>query len=98
MVEVATIAMLLSRPALHLCDTIIAEVSLRSLPNRNSFRKKAQSHEKSSPNPNLRKRQLHPACERVGVQWITWHSLRHTHGTLLHELGTPLKLSWGILT
>src|SRR5207247_478427 len=37
---------------------------------------------------NLRKRQLHPACVRAGLAPINWHSLRHTHGTLLHEQGT----------
>jgi len=42
---------------------------------------------------NLRKRQLHPACERAGVERINWHSLRHTHGTLLHEQGTPLRVA-----
>ncbi|MFI5059573.1 MAG: tyrosine-type recombinase/integrase [Candidatus Acidiferrales bacterium] len=24
---------------------------------------------------------------------ITWHSLRHTHGTLLHEQETPLRVA-----
>jgi len=41
---------------------------------------------------NLRKRQLHPACVRAGLAPITWHSLRHTRGTLLHEQGTPLRV------
>jgi len=42
---------------------------------------------------NLRRRQLQPACARAGLPKITWHSLRHTHGTLLHHLGTPLKVA-----
>lgn len=42
---------------------------------------------------NLRKRQLRPACLHAGIAPITWHTLRHTHGTLLHELGTPLKVA-----
>lgn len=42
---------------------------------------------------NLRKRQLFPACERAGIARIDWHTLRHTHGTLLHEQGTPLKVA-----
>jgi integrase len=42
---------------------------------------------------NLRKRQLHPASQRAGLGSIDWHSLRHTHGTLLHELGTPLRVA-----
>ena len=45
-----------------------------------------------APN-NLRRRQLHPACERASVERINWHSLRHTHGTLLHEQGTPLRVA-----
>jgi len=42
---------------------------------------------------NLRKRQLHPASHRAGIGMIDWHSLRHTHGTLLHEQGTPLRVA-----
>ena len=42
---------------------------------------------------NLRKRQLHPASQRAGLGLIDWHSLRHTHGTLLHEQGTPLRVA-----
>ena len=42
---------------------------------------------------NLRKRQLHPACVRAELAPITWHTLRHTHGTLLHEQGTPLRVA-----
>jgi integrase len=45
-----------------------------------------------APN-NLRKRQLTSACERAGIARIDWHTLRHTHGTLLHEQGTPLKVA-----
>jgi integrase len=42
---------------------------------------------------NLRKRQLHPASKQAGLGSIDWHSLRHTHGTLLHEQGTPLRVA-----
>lgn len=42
---------------------------------------------------NLRKRQLHPASQRAGLGSIDWHSLRHTHGTLLHEQETPLRVA-----
>jgi len=42
---------------------------------------------------NLRKRQLHPACLRAGLAPINWHALRHTHGTLLNEQGTPLRVA-----
>jgi len=42
---------------------------------------------------NLRKRGLQSACERAGLPRINWHVLRHTHGTLLHVQGTPLKVA-----
>lgn len=39
---------------------------------------------------NLLRRQLRPACERLGLSGITWHSLRHSHATLLDSTGAPL--------
>jgi len=39
---------------------------------------------------NLLRRHLRPACEKVGLQGITWHSLRHSHATLLDATGAPL--------
>jgi integrase len=42
---------------------------------------------------NLRKRQLKTACQMAGIKPIGWHTLRHTHSSLLHELGTPLKVA-----
>jgi len=42
---------------------------------------------------NLRKKSLRSACKRAGLQRIDWHALRHTHGTLLHSQGTPLKVA-----
>ena len=42
---------------------------------------------------NLRKRGLQAACKRAGLPRINWHALRHTHGTLLHVQGTPLKVA-----
>lgn len=42
---------------------------------------------------NLRKKSLRTACGRAGLQRIDWHALRHTHGTLLHAQGTPLKVA-----
>jgi len=42
---------------------------------------------------NLRKKALCTACKRAGLQRIDWHTLRHTHGTLLHSQGTPLKVA-----
>lgn len=42
---------------------------------------------------NLRRRGLQSACKRAGLPRINWHVLRHTHGTLLHVQGTPLKVA-----
>src|SRR5712692_7062163 len=42
---------------------------------------------------NLRKKSLRTACRRAGLPRIDWHTLRHTHGTLLHSQGTPLKVA-----
>src|SRR5260370_30046600 len=42
---------------------------------------------------NLRKKSLRTACKRAGLQRLDWHTLRHTHGTLLHSQGTPLKVA-----
>jgi len=39
---------------------------------------------------NLLRRQLRPACERLGLSGITWHSLRHSHATSLEATGAPL--------
>jgi hypothetical protein len=41
---------------------------------------------------NMRRRELQPACARAGIKPIDWHTLRHTHATLLHDQGTPLKI------
>jgi len=40
---------------------------------------------------NLLARILKPACKRVGLPSISWHSFRHTHATLLSDLGESLK-------
>jgi integrase len=42
---------------------------------------------------NLREKSLRTACKRAGLKRIDWHALRHTHGTLLHAQGTPLKVA-----
>jgi len=39
---------------------------------------------------NLLRRQLRPTCEKLGLLGITWHSLRHSHATLLDAAGAPL--------
>src|SRR6266513_882309 len=40
---------------------------------------------------NLLGRVLKPACKRVGLPSISWHSFRHIHATLLSDLGESLK-------
>jgi integrase len=42
---------------------------------------------------NLRNRQLRQACKSAGLAPIGWHTLRHTHSSLLHSLGIPLKVA-----
>ncbi len=39
---------------------------------------------------NVLRRQLRPACKKLGLHGITWHSLRHSHATLLDSVGAPL--------
>jgi len=46
---------------------------------------------------NLRKKKLASACRRAGVSRIDWHTLRHTYSTLLHDLGTPIKVQQSLL-
>ena len=40
---------------------------------------------------NLLRRHLRPACERAGIPPIGWHAFRHTHATLLNDLGESPK-------
>jgi integrase len=46
---------------------------------------------------NLYNRELAPACDKIGQPRISWHSFRHTHGTLLHASGEPLKTAQALL-
>jgi len=39
---------------------------------------------------NLLRRHLQPACKRLKLPLISWHSLRHSHATLLDAVGAPL--------
>ena len=39
---------------------------------------------------NLLRRHLRPACRELGIEGISWHSLRHSHATLLDTTGAPL--------
>lgn len=46
---------------------------------------------------NLLRRVLRPACEVLKLPAITWHSFRHTHATLLGEVGESLRTAQAIL-
>ena len=39
---------------------------------------------------NLLRRHLRPACQKLGLNGIGWHSLRHAHATFLNAAGAPL--------
>jgi integrase len=46
---------------------------------------------------NLYNRQLAPACDAIELPRVSWHSFRHTHATLLHEVGESLKTAQSLL-
>jgi len=46
---------------------------------------------------NLLRRVLRPTCEALELPAITWHSFRHTHATLLGEVGESLRTAQAIL-
>ena len=46
---------------------------------------------------NILKRVIHPACDRLNMVHVGWHTFRHTHATLLNELGESVKTAQAIL-
>ena len=46
---------------------------------------------------NLYNRILAPACDRIEQPRVSWHSFRHTHATLLGEVGESLKTAQALL-
>ncbi|MGC2417438.1 MAG: site-specific integrase [Candidatus Acidiferrales bacterium] len=46
---------------------------------------------------NLLRRVLQPACRELGLPVVGWHSFRHTHATLLGEVGESLRTAQAIL-
>ncbi len=46
---------------------------------------------------NLYNRELAPACDRIKLPRVSWHSFRHTHATLLGDVGGSLKTAQALL-
>jgi integrase len=46
---------------------------------------------------NLYSRVLAPACDSLERPRVSWHSFRHTHATLLHDIGESLKTAQSLL-
>ena len=46
---------------------------------------------------NLMKRQLTPTCNKIGLDGVNWHWLRHANATLLDSVGTPLSTTQALL-
>src|SRR5437660_9709545 len=46
---------------------------------------------------NLYNRELAPACDRIKQPRVSWHSFRHTHATLLTEVGESIKTAQALL-
>lgn len=46
---------------------------------------------------NFLRRVLQPACRKLNLPVISWHSFRHTHATLLGEVGESLRTAQAIL-
>jgi integrase len=44
-----------------------------------------------SPN-NVLRQQVFPACEALGLQRVTWLTLRRTYSSWAHEKGVPAKV------
>jgi len=46
---------------------------------------------------NLSRRVLQPKCRELNLPVVSWHSFRHTHATLLTEVGESIKTTQAIL-
>ena len=46
---------------------------------------------------NLYNRVLAPACDRIEQPRVSWHSFRHSHATLLAEVGESIKTAQALL-
>lgn len=43
------------------------------------------------PPPNVGRNALHPAREAIGMEWVTFHTFRHTCASLLFEAGRNIR-------
>ena len=57
-------------------------------PNRTGF---ATCTGKPYSDTNLPARSLRPAGVKIGAPWLSWHTLRRTHATLLSQSGASPK-------
>lgn len=42
-------------------------------------------------------RELHPACRKLELPEVSWHSFRHAHATLLGEVGESMRTAQSLL-
>lgn len=53
----------------------------------------ASQNRKSPLRPeNIWKNFVRPHLEKLGLEWLTWHQLRHTNGTLMQAAGADAKV------
>ena len=80
----------MSRPVVEVMLAVIGNAGAEDL----VFRSRA-----GTPiNPkNLANRALRPACRELKLPVVGWHSFRHTHATLLTEVGESIKTTQAIL-
>ncbi|MBZ5541944.1 MAG: tyrosine-type recombinase/integrase [Acidobacteriia bacterium] len=50
-------------------------------------------YDRSGPNFRV----LAPACDRIKQPHVSWHLFRHTHATLLAEVGESIKTAQALL-
>ena len=76
----------------------VREVLLRLSANAEPDDLVFQSRAGTPINPkNLANRVLRPACLELKLPVVGWHSFRHTHATLLTEVGESIKTTQAIL-
>jgi integrase len=80
-----------SRRVLPLPEAVM--ISLRPLQGSASEDSLVFRTEENTPyrDNNLRHRELKPAGVKIGAPWLSWHTLRRTHATLLQTAGGSLK-------